>query len=98
MKALIITLIIVFFIGFTIGIVCERNQAMDGEGQDAPSIKESHICPAPTRQAIQLHWIEVHDANHKIANTLDSKMLDTCSRECDYGYWEDMEENERNIK
>lgn len=57
-----------------------------------------HRCPPPTRQAIQRHWIEVHDANHKIANTLDSKMLDICSRECDYGYWEMMEENERNMK
>ena len=54
--------------------------------------RHTHRCPPPTRQNIQKHWIEVHDANHKIANTLDSKMLDICSRECMPGYWEDMEE------
>ncbi len=53
-----------------------------------------HDCPPPTRLNIQRHWQEAHDPEWKIQNTLDSKMLDICSRECWPEYWKTMEEGE----
>ena len=49
-----------------------------------------HQCPPPTRLHIQRHWQEVHGYG-EIQNTLDSKMLDRCSMECQPEYWEMME-------
>ncbi len=49
-----------------------------------------HQCPPPTRLNIQRHWQEAHGYG-EIQNTLDSKMLDRCSMECQPEYWETME-------
>jgi len=57
----------------------------------------AHTCPKqlpPTRLNIQLHWIDKHNPNYKIKNTLDSKMLDICSRECMPDYKAIMERGE----
>ena len=62
-----------------------------GLGKNVATEVEVHVCPAPTRLAIQKHWIAVPDPNYRIVNHLDSKMLDQCSIECDYDYWDTME-------
>ena len=56
-----------------------------------------HKCPTqlpPTRLQIQKQWIDKHDPDWKIKNTLDSKMLDICSAECDEDYCDTMETGE----